>query len=227
MVTRRTRNFKEKSTASNILGRLIMPVAVVMALALFYFSIKLFFFSPPREEQHPLPSTVNPPAVTEPYEGGDDYGDELPPIDDMDDTSTITPDTSTITPETPPAEQKPEPAETVKPAEKPKPAVTKPVQKPAEKPKPKPAVTQQPKPAQSSGPRWDVQIGGFRARSGAELTVKQAREKGYSAYVVDEKLDGQPFYKVRVRGHADKNEARALSQKLAAAGFPVYVVSVK
>lgn len=220
MVTRRTRNFKEKSTASNILGRLIMPVAVVMALALFYFSIKLFFFSPPREEQHPLPGTVNPPAVTEPYEGGDDYGDELPPIDDMDDTSTITP-------ETPPAEQKPEPAETVKPAEKPKPAVTKPVQKPAEKPKPKPAVTQQPKPAQSSGPRWDVQIGGFRARSGAELTVKQAREKGYSAYVVDEKLDGQPFYKVRVRGHADKNEARALSQKLAAAGFPVYVVSVK
>lgn len=215
MVTRRTRNFKEKSTASNILGRLIMPVAVVMALALFYFSIKLFFFSPPREEQHPLPSTVNPPAVTEPYEGGDDYGDELPPIDDMDDTSTITP-------ETPPAEQKPEPAETVKPAEKPKP-----VQKPAEKPKPKPAVTQQPKPSQSSGPRWDVQIGGFRARSGAELTVKQAREKGYSAYVVDEKLDGQPFYKVRVRGHADKNEARALSQKLAAAGFPVYVVSVK
>lgn len=220
MVTRRTRNFKEKSTASNILGRLIMPVAVVMALALFYFSIKLFFFSPPREEQHPLPSTVNPPAVTEPYEGGDDYGDELPPIDDMDDTSTITP-------ETPPAEQKPEPAETVKPAEKPKPAVTKPVQKPAEKPKPKPAVTQQPKPSQSSGPRWDVQIGGFRARSGAELTVKQAREKGYSAYVVDEKLDGQPFYKVRVRGHADKNDARALSQKLAAAGFPVYVVSVK
>ena len=220
MVTRRTRNFKEKSTASNILGRLIMPVAVVMALALFYFSIKLFFFSPPREEQHPLPSTVNPPAVTEPYEGGDDYGDELPPIDDMDDTSTITP-------ETPPAEQKPEPAETVKPAEKPKPAVTKPVQKPAEKPKPKPSVTQQPKPSQSSGPRWDVQIGGFRARSGAELTVKQAREKGYSAYVVDEKLDGQPFYKVRVRGHADKNEARALSQKLAAAGFPVYVVSVK
>lgn len=220
MVTRRTRNFKEKSTASNILGRLIMPVAVVMALALFYFSIKLFFFSPPREEQHPLPSTVNPPAVTEPYEGGDDYGDELPPIDNMDDTSTITP-------ETPPAEQKPEPAETVKPAEKPKPAVTKPVQKPAEKPKPKPAVTQQPKPSQSSGPRWDVQIGGFRARSGAELTVKQAREKGYSAYVVDEKLDGQPFYKVRVRGHADKNEARALSQKLAAAGFPVYVVSVK
>lgn len=220
MVTRRTRNFKEKSTASNILGRLIMPVAVVMALALFYFSIKLFFFSPPREEQHPLPSTVTPPAVTEPYEGGDDYGDELPPIDDMDDTSTITP-------ETPPAEQKPEPAETVKPAEKPKPAVTKPVQKPAEKPKPKPAVTQQPKPSQSSGPRWDVQIGGFRARSGAELTVKQAREKGYSAYVVDEKLDGKPFYKVRVRGHADKNEARALSQKLAAAGFPVYVVSVK
>lgn len=220
MVTRRTRNFKEKSTASNILGRLIMPVAVVMALALFYFSIKLFFFSPPREEQHPLPSTVNPPAVTEPYEGGDDYGDELPPIDDMDDTSTITP-------ETPPAEQKPEPAETVKPAEKPKPAATKPVRKPAEKPKPKPAVTQQPKPSQSSGPRWDVQIGGFRARSGAELTVKQAREKGYSAYVVDEKLDGQPFYKVRVRGHADKNEARALSQKLAAAGFPVYVVSVK
>lgn len=213
MVTRRTRNFKEKSTASNILGRLIMPVAVIMALALFYFSIKLFFFSPPREEERPLPSTANPPAVTEPYEGGDDYGDNLPPLDDMDDTLTTTP-------ETPPAETKPEPAPAVKPAEKPKPAETKPVQQPAEKPKP--TATQHP-----SGPRWDVQIGGFRARSGAELTMKQARDKGYSAYVAEEKLDGKPFYKVRVRGHADKNETRALSQKLAAAGFPVYVVSVK
>ena len=220
MVTRRTRNFKEKSAASNILGRLIMPVAVVMALALFYFSIKLFFFSPPREEERPLPSTVNPPAVSETYEPEDGYGDELPPLDDMDEPSTITPDA-------PPAEPqpKPEPVETVKPVEKPKPAVTKPVQKPA--PKPKPAATQPSKPAQSSGPRWDVQIGGFRARSGAELTVKQAREKGYSAYVVDEKLDGQPFYKVRVRGHKEKKDAQALSQKLAAAGFPVYVVSVK
>lgn len=217
MVTRRTRNFKEKSTASNILGRLIMPLAVIMALALFYFSIKLFFFSPPREERT-LPSTVNPPAVTEPYENGDDYGDNLPPLDDMDDTSTITP-------ETPPTEHKPDPAPDVKPVEKPKPAETKPVQKPAEKPKP--SATRQPTSSQSSGPRWDVQIGGFRARSGAELTVKQAREKGYSAYVVDEKLDGKPFYKVRVRGHSDKNEARALSQKLAAMGFPVYVVSVK
>ena len=217
MVTRRTRNFKEKSTASNILGRLIMPVAVVMALALFYFSIKLFFFSPPREDERPLPSTVNPPVASEPYEPDDGYGDELPPLD-MEEPSTITP-------ETPPVEEKPEPVQSAKPAEKPKPAVTKPAQKP--EPKPKPAVTQPSKPAQSSGPRWDVQIGGFRARSGAELTVKQAREKGYSAYVVDEKLDGQPFYKVRVRGHKEKKDAQALSQKLAAAGFPVYVVSVK
>ena len=213
MVTRRTRNFKDKSTASNILGRLIMPLAVVMALALFYFSIKLFFFSPPREDERPLPSTVNPPVASEPYEPDDGYGDELPPLD-MEEPSTITP-------ETPPVEEKPEPVQSAKPAEKPKPAVTKP------EPKPKPAVTQPSKPAQSSGPRWDVQIGGFRARSGAELTVKQAREKGYSAYVVDEKLDGQPFYKVRVRGHKEKKDAQALSQKLAAAGFPVYVVSVK
>lgn len=215
MVTRRTRNFKDKSTASNILGRLIMPLAVVMALALFYFSIKLFFFSPPREDERPLPSTVNPPVASEPYEPDDGYGDELPPLD-MEEPSTITP-------ETPPVEEKPEPVQSAKPAEKPKPAVTK----PAQKPEPKPAVTQPSKPAQSSGPRWDVQIGGFRARSGAELTVKQAREKGYSAYVVDEKLDGQPFYKVRVRGHKEKKDAQALSQKLAAAGFPVYVVSVK
>ena len=100
MVTRRTRNFKEKSTASNILGSLIMPVAVVHGARALLFQHNSFSSSRRRgEEQHPLPSTVNPPAVTEPYEGGDDYGDELPPIDDMDDTSTITP-------ETPPAEQK-------------------------------------------------------------------------------------------------------------------------
>ena len=213
MVTRRTRNFKEKSTASNILGRLIMPVAVVMALALFYFSIKLFFFSPPREERHPLPSTVTPPAVTEPYEGGDDYGDELPPIDDMDDTSTITP-------ETPPAEQKPEPAEDREAGRK--------AEARGDEARPEACGKAE---AETGSDAAAEAVAVLRAEVGrADRRVPRAfrrgadgeagARKGLFCYVVDEKLDGKPFYKVRVRGHADKNEARALSQKLAAAGFP-------
>ncbi len=218
MVTRRNRNFKEKSTAANILSRLVMPVAVIMALALFYFSIKLFFFSSPREEARPLPGASDPPSAAKPYEANDGGGDELPPVD-MDDAAALTPGSQPLEHEDEAARPQP-PAPAAKPKPKPAPKPAKPAAK-ADGNASKPA-----RPA-ASGPRWDGQIGGCSARSGADLTAKQANSKGYSAYVVSETLDGKPFYKVRVRGHADKNETRTLSKKLADAGFPVYLVSVK
>lgn len=223
MVTRRTRNFKERNQASDILGRFIMPVAVLMALALFYFSIKLFFFSPPREEPNTLPNIPASPEVTEPYEPDRRYTEP----DTPDNGQSELPPENISEPVTEPAETTPDDNQThtKKPAEEPKQQAPQSTRKP-----PAPQNTQKPAPGaapQVTGPRWDVQIGGFRARSGAELTVKQAKEKGYSAYIVEEKLDGQPFFKVRVRGHKEKKDAQALSKKLEAAGFPVYVLSVK
>ena len=94
---------------------------------------------------------------------------------------------------------------------------------------PKPKVKPPAKPAAKaeSGARWDIQIGGFSAKEGAELTVKQAKESGYSVYIVDSVLNGKPFYKVRVRGESDKKSSQELSKRLAKAGFPVYLVEIK
>ena len=44
MVTRRTRNYKEKKPMTTF-GQFILPLTVIMALALLFFSVKLFFFN--------------------------------------------------------------------------------------------------------------------------------------------------------------------------------------
>lgn len=45
MVTRRTRTYKERKPITAF-GRMILPLAAIMALALLYLSVKLFFFAP-------------------------------------------------------------------------------------------------------------------------------------------------------------------------------------
>ena len=45
MVTRRTRKYNDKKTIKTF-GQLILPLAVIMLFALFFFSVKLFFMDP-------------------------------------------------------------------------------------------------------------------------------------------------------------------------------------
>ncbi|MDO5116417.1 MAG: SPOR domain-containing protein [Synergistaceae bacterium] len=205
MISRKTRSYKEKKKIS-LFGQILLPIALLMALALLYFSIKLFFFT--HKEPLEISEYKEPAGAAHQTVKNPDYSLEEE-IDDMEDIETITP------------RDEPEKSDAEKPAAEPKPkAPVKPVQ-PAREVKPAAPV----KPA--SGPRWDVQIGGFAARSGAEVTVKEARAAGYAAYVEDSVLNGKPFYKVRVRGTASKTETAELSKKLEKAGFPVYIVEIK
>lgn len=222
MVTRKTRNYKEQKPISAF-GRIILPVSAVLALALLYFSVKLFFFAPSSELRAGKPySETDRQQTTLSHQEETQHAAEpdLPSWDDMQDTETVIP-----------AQDEPDIKKPVKKAQNSE-------SKPASVPKPKtkesdkkaqpagPTVKNVDKPAEVK-PRWDVQIGGFYARQGADVTIKQAKDAGFSPYVVEAKLDGKPFYKVRVRGYAGKQETRNLSNKLEKIGFPVYLVEIK
>ena len=214
----RARDYKDKKPLTAF-GRLILPLTLVMALALLYLSVKLFFFAPDKfvKEQSPLdihkdeflamPDGKQPPA------GGF--------TEEMEDEVTITPQKKE--PQKEPPKRAVQPQEAVK---KPTPPVKTKRDDPPSGNAPAFART---KPAAKAegGARWDIQIGGFSAKKGAELTVRQAKEAGYSVYIVDTVLNGQPFYKVRVKGEADKKASAALSKRLEKAGFPVYLVEIK
>lgn len=222
MVTRKTRNYKEQKPISAF-GRIVLPVSAVLALALLYFSVKLFFFAPSSEIRAGKPySETEGQHTTLPRQDETQRAAEpdLPSWDDMQDTETVVP-----------VQNEPDTKEPAKKGQDPE-------SKPASVPKPKtkepdkktqpigPAIKKADKPAEVK-PRWDVQIGGFYARQGADVTIKQAKDAGFSPYVVEAKLDGKPFYKVRVRGYAGKQETQNLSSKLEKIGFPVYLVEIK
>ena len=214
----RARDYNDKKPLTAF-GRLILPLTLVMALALLYLSVKLFFFAPEKFVMEQPPLDIHK----------DEFlalpGDKRPPAggftDDMEDEVTITPQKKE--PQKEPPKRAVQPQEAVK---KPAPPVKT---KRDDPPGGNAAASDRTKPAAKAegGARWDIQIGGFSAKEGAELTVRQAKEAGYAAYIVDAVLNGRPFYKVRVKGEADKKASAALSQRLEKAGFPVYLVEIK
>lgn len=72
--------------------------------------------------------------------------------------------------------------------------------------------------------RWDIQIGGFAAKEGAMETLKKARSEGYQVYITESVMNDKPFYKVRVKGSAEKSAAAKMSSEIATLGYPVYIV---
>lgn len=234
MISRRTRvrDYKEKKPMTAF-GQVILPLAILMALALLYFSVRLFFFAPgsASKTQKPVADQSEMVATT-PAEEAE------PPIALEEDT--FEEEAEVVVPEPAPqrqrnvsttprrAQQKPASARRTvqsQPQKQARKTATKPAaQKPAAQ---KAAPQPEPKAAKDNSPRWDIQIGGFSAKEGADVTVKQAKAAGYSVYVENTTLNSKPFYKVRVRGSANKSEAAEMSKKLQKAGFPVYLVEIK
>lgn len=216
----RARDYKERKPITAF-GQVILPLTMIMALALLYLSVKLFFFAPEKLATEQLPYTIPKDEVIAMPSGRQTSADDAFIDDDPEDEVTVTPKKKVKT--TPPSKPV-QPSVTV---------VKKPVQtvktKRDDPPKKNVTTPAAVKPAAKaeSGARWDIQIGGFSAKEGAELTVKQAKESGYSVYIVDSVLNGKPFYKVRVRGESDKKSSQELSKRLAKAGFPVYLVEIK
>jgi cell division septation protein DedD len=263
-------------------GQFVLPLTVVMALALLFFSVKLFFFNPNdvsihaggsavSEQNTPSHETIKKPvvksdqiqvktAITKPVVSVTVKTATAKPVDDeQKNVSAAAADKNaavkeTVKPQPVKKEQaKPEPAavkETVKPQpvkkeqvksqpaavkepSKTQPSAVKETGKPqqgsaAEPAKPENAVKTADKyTAKAAGARWDVQIGGFASRDNAALLLEKARAKGHDVYISESTLNGNTFYRVRVKGDKTREETQKLSLTLQDEGYPVYLVEIK
>ena len=213
MVTRRTRNYKEKKPMATF-GQFILPLTVIMAVALLFFSVKLFFFSPngsddivfSKQEQVAQDSAQAKPEVK-----GTNKDTSVPAAGKKVDIKQAQPvDVKNE------EQQKKAPAETVS---------AKTTAKPAAAVKETTQQSQKVQPATVIAPRWDVQIGAFSSKENALQLIEKVKEKGYTAYLTEGNDKGAPFYKVRVKNpKTGKDEADALSKRLEKDGYPFCLV---
>ena len=218
MVTRKSRNYKEKKTMTTF-GQFILPLTVIMAVALLFFSVKLFFFNSNEIENVVSNEQVVNKNENVPVASQKKVADK--PVPDMPAKKKIdikpaqpvevkkeAPKKENITTALPPLKAP------VKPSETAKVTVVK-VEKPQEASVQKTA-------------RWDIQIGAFTSKEYALQLIETEKAKGYSVYLVEGIKDGSPFYKVRVKNpKTGKEAAVALSKKLEDEGQPVFLVEIK
>jgi len=68
-------------------------------------------------------------------------------------------------------------------------------------------------------PAWAVQLGAFSTRSKADRLVAKLRARGYSAFVLEYRADGQLLHRVRVGPEQDRARAAAIAERLRNDGF--------
>ena len=230
MVTRKSHSRKEKKAMATF-GQFILPLAVVMAAALMFFSVKLFFLDP-----HDVKITDNTSVSvnnlhTEPglhqtdsdlekiikeQEAPEKNGVKKPVEGNTKKTNAV------VSQKKAAAKNEPKKSELKK--SEPKNNVVKTPVKPAVLPQKQPQTSKLPVTESKSAARWDVQIGGFSAKEGALETLRKARGEGYSVYISESTMNDKPFYKVRVRGFSEKKDAAKLASEIEAKGYPVYLV---
>jgi len=115
----------------------------------------------------------------------------------------------------------PPPTAAASPAPKPVPAGAEPGAAPAAAPAKAPAPARA-APAASGG--WVVQVGTFGQRENAERLATGLKGKGFAAAVSATSRAGKTMYRVRVGPAGSKDEARAVADRLKAAGQAGQVV---
>lgn len=223
---RNTRNYKDKKPLLTF-GQFILPLTVIMAVALLFFSIKLFFLSPEDVQLDDEKETPKREAVKSP-----DVKEDAPAVK-KEEPKPVKAEkivvAKPVTPAKPATQAEPKPAKTgpvkneTQKTEPKKNAETKPTTPVAAPKKPQ---TPPSEPAKTAH-RWDVQIGGFASGDSAKALLNKASSEGYDAYMTESKRDGAPFYKVRVKGAPLREDAANVAAKLQTAGYPVYLVEIK
>lgn len=74
-------------------------------------------------------------------------------------------------------------------------------------------------PVPPQSPAWAVQLGAFSTRAKAEQLVLDLRSRGYPAFVLEYRADGQIFHRVRVGPEQDRDRAAAIAERLRKDGF--------
>ena len=242
MVTRKSQSRKEKRTMATF-GQFILPLTVIMAFALLFFSIKLFFLDPKDIDimddghvKYTPQSSVNRAESKLPT---DIYVDKINNESKVKKDLTPKKNTAGTVKKTAVKKSAADTSDEVKKvlnstavsAEKKKVSaatetkmvkreVTQTAATASEGNKTLPAKAE----TTAAAGRWDIQIGGFAAKEGAMETLKKARSEGYQVYITESVMNDKPFYKVRVKGSAEKSAAAKMSSEIATLGYPVYIV---
>ncbi len=93
---------------------------------------------------------------------------------------------------------------------------------PAQKPDPQPDTDRAPPakaPVTAGQAAWAVQLGAFSARDKAESLVRDLRQRGYSAFVLEYRAKGKVLHRVRVGPEQDRARADAIADRLRKDGF--------
>ncbi len=216
MVTRRTRNYKEKKPMTTF-GQFILPLTVIMAVALLFFSVKLFFFNANDPDDIVLPANDSSKSGAFRTVPAEDKQEPALPARTAEKRVDIKPAQPAAA--TDKETQKAGTAKSPSAGQANPVAAVKETTAGAEKTQPAPI---------KEGPRWDVQIGAFTSKDNALQLMEKARGQGHSVYLSEEKRDGSIFYKVRVRSPGSgRDEAAALSKKLESEGYPIFLVEVR
>ena len=222
-----SRDYKEPKKLT-FFGRLILPLTLILALALLYLSIKLFMAPEKaglRALTHSAEHTVSADSV---LSSADNQAAE--PVTDTQEENGYEAGRQSVSGTGKAPASSVETKKQSNNASQNKNSVqTKPQTKPVSAVQKKDSAPKAASPAPGAAAakeRWDVQIGVFAAKSGAELTAKQARDAGYSAYITEMILDGKTHYRVRVVGSADKAASSEMAKRLEKAGFPIYLVPI-
>ena len=212
MNNRRSRQYKMRRPMFAF-GHVMLPVVGIIAIGLLVVGVKLFFLPPPSEEppvvrlREPSPYPSVPPDV--PGRSSDD-ADRMFPLEALENRNNngdavAAPRRDGQKPEKIPKAKGPfEKAPTASPGKGP-------TLRPREE-------------LPSTGAKWGIQIGAFTERFQADQLGAKARQQGYAVVVVQAKVKGKDYFRVRVVGGANRDSAEELRRKLQHQGYPTILV---
>lgn len=231
--TRKTRNYKEKSSMLAF-GHMMLPLSILIAVGLLFLGIKLFFSStsePDGVEITPSASVMEQTdaaaqqnAQTETVYG---TGDNIDPVDTPSAGSQQAANSEQITLASPvsssgtnTSSQQTQKTQSAKPTSSTNAAPAHTSNTSAAKP-----TAARPQPTGARSGAFGVQIGAFTKKEGAESVVKDAARQGYKATISSTVSSGKTFYRVRVAAGNTRGDAERLAAELEKKGFPVSIVT--
>jgi cell division septation protein DedD len=239
--SRRTRTYKEKGSGFTF-GHFALPVAAVIALALLFVGIKLFFLMPAGRigiEVVPAPIDLSAQsernlqiaaplaAESEPAEG-ETASSAAPAVNTSPAETAGAGETivlaGPIAPNGTSARVRPSaPAAPGNNSAAPRAANTARNTQPAVR-------TAAATPRNSAGAvlgangKWAVQIGAFVKQEGASTLLSEVEKQGYVASISKVDSSGKTFHRVRVNAGGSREDAAKLAAELERKGYPVAVV---
>ncbi len=215
MGTRRTRRYKMRRPLFAF-GQLMLPLVGIVALGLLIVGVKLFFLPgkssetsiiPPEQQvtSQKKPTGVSPSGNSPTKAPGSERLGENPSVFATPESMQIAVPVGKKDPIVA-SPQRPQ-EENIPPPKKPTPSVSSPV------------VT-------VAGGSWGVQVGAFTQQEQAVTLMRELQKTEKNVLVTTGVVNGKTYYRVRVVGGKNREDAERLERELRRKGYPTLVVQM-